>query len=59
MEVMFKLVDVESEVVMKEKEGKIVELMFVYEDFWDKFEKERKVLEEKCKELENLKRELK
>lgn len=59
METVLKLADSENEESVKEKEAKIVEMTFAYEDLRDKLDKEGKALDEKCKELDEVKKELK
>lgn len=58
METLLKFADADNGEALKEKEAKIVELTFAYEDLRDKLDKEGKALEEKCKELEKMKAEL-
>lgn len=56
MKIILKFVDKENEEFVKEKEIRVVELIFVYEEFRNKFIEEGKKLEEKCKELELVKK---
>lgn len=59
MKTIMKLADKDNEDSVKEKETKLVELTFAYEDLMNKFNNEGKKLEEKCKELEQVKKQLK
>ena len=59
MEAMFKLADDMHDATVKEKEGKIVELTFAYEDLRNKLEKEKKALEKTCEEFGSVKKQLK
>ena len=59
MEAMFKLADEMHEGTIKEKEGKIVELTFAYEDLRNKLEKQKKALEKTCEEFGSVKKQLK
>lgn len=56
MKIILKFVDKENEEFVKEKEIRVVELIFVYEEFRNKFIEVGKKLEEKCKELELVKK---
>ena len=59
MKTILKLADKESEEAVKEKEAKVVELTFAYEELRNKLIEEGKKLEEKCKELGQVKKQLK
>ncbi|KAL9973126.1 hypothetical protein ACROYT_G019542 [Oculina patagonica] len=59
MKTILKLADKENEESVKEKETKVVELTFAYEDLRNKLNEEGKNFEEKCKELEQVKVQLK
>ena len=59
MKTLLKLADKENEESVKEKETRVVELTFAYEELRNKLIEEGKKLEEKCKELELVKKQLK
>ena len=59
MKTILKLADKENEESVKEKETRVVELTFAYEELRNKLIEEGKKSEEKCKELELVKKQLK
>lgn len=59
MKTILKLADKENEESVKEKETRVVELTFAYEELRNKLIEEGKKLEEKCKELEQVKKQFK
>ena len=59
MKTLLKLADKENEESVKEKETRVVELTFAYEELRNKLIEEGKKLEEKCKELELVKKQVK
>ena len=59
MKTILKLADKENEESVKEKETRVVELTFAYEELRNKLIEEGKKSEEKCKELELVQKQLK
>lgn len=59
MKILLQFIDKENEELSKDKEIKLVELIFVYEDFRKNFDNMEKNFEDKCKELRQVKEQFK